>query len=147
VKWEGAAKRGGSGCSSEDAGEQHNPRGAKGPWARGACELREGLCVVPCRGLIDARKVVCVPENAGEGSSKLFVAGPYAEAAIKGLWRSGRLLPGWRIIDFKGMLRALREKGYEGFLSVELFSKQLPTLGLAAAQKARSALTHVLAEL
>jgi len=47
---------------------------------------------VPCRGLSDARKVVCVPEDAGEGSRKLFVAGPYAGAALKGLWRSGRLL-------------------------------------------------------
>ena len=83
MKWKGAAKRGGSGCISDDAGGQHNPRGAKDPWVRGACELREGLCVLPWKGLIGARKVVCVPDDAGEGRSKLIVVGLYVGAALK----------------------------------------------------------------
>ena len=59
-----------------------------------------------------------------------------------------RVLPGEGIIDVKGMLRALRKKGYDGFLSIETFDKELPKLGPdAAAQKAKSALDRVLAEL
>ena len=69
---------------SDDAGGQQNPRGAKDSWVRGACELREGLCVLPCSaGLIGARQVVCVPDDAGEGRSKLIVVGLYVGAALK----------------------------------------------------------------
>jgi sugar phosphate isomerase/epimerase len=59
-----------------------------------------------------------------------------------------RVLPGEGIIDLKRMLRALKEKGYEGFLSVEVFDKELRELGLdTAAEKARAALNQVVAEL
>jgi len=59
-----------------------------------------------------------------------------------------RVLPGEGIIDLKGMLRALKKKGYDGFLSIEVFDKELQKLGLdAAAQKAKLALDRVLAGL
>ncbi len=56
-----------------------------------------------------------------------------------------RVLPGEGVIDLKGMLRALKEKGYQGFLSVEVFDKELRELGVdAAAKKAKAALDEVL---
>jgi sugar phosphate isomerase/epimerase len=59
-----------------------------------------------------------------------------------------RLLPGEGIIDLKGMLGALKKKGYKGFLSIETFNKEVRELGLdAGARKAKSALDGVLAGL
>ncbi len=56
-----------------------------------------------------------------------------------------RVLPGEGIIDLKGMLRALKKKGYDGFLSIETFDKELQKLGLeVAARKAKAALDRVL---
>ncbi|WP_274652093.1 sugar phosphate isomerase/epimerase family protein [Paenibacillus humicola] len=56
-----------------------------------------------------------------------------------------RLLPGEGIIDLPGMLSALREIGYDSYVSVETFSDSLPLLGSKeAAQRTKSALDPVL---
>jgi len=59
---------------------------------------------------------------------------------------SERLLPGEGIIDLKGMLDSLRQIGYDSFVSVETFSKELPLLapGVVAA-KTKAAVDRVLA--
>jgi sugar phosphate isomerase/epimerase len=59
-----------------------------------------------------------------------------------------RLLPGEGIIDWSGMLGALKNKGYDRHVSVEVFDKELQAMGLdAAAQRAKVALDKVLAGL
>lgn len=59
-----------------------------------------------------------------------------------------RLLPGEGIIDWNGMLGALKKKGYDRHVSVEVFDRELQALGLdAAARKAKGALDRVLAGL
>lgn len=59
-----------------------------------------------------------------------------------------RLLPGEGIIDWSGMLGALKNKGYNRHVSVEVFDKGLQALGLdAAARKAKVALDKILAGL
>ncbi|MGQ9629017.1 MAG: sugar phosphate isomerase/epimerase family protein [bacterium] len=56
-----------------------------------------------------------------------------------------RLLPGEGIIDLVGMLRALKRKGYTGYLSIETFGQELPKLGVEeAARRAKIALDSVL---
>ena len=58
-----------------------------------------------------------------------------------------RLLPGEGIIDLVGFLRILKDKGYDGFLSIETFSDELKQLGWQqAARQAKHALDGVLAE-
>lgn len=56
-----------------------------------------------------------------------------------------RLLPGEGIIDLEGMLSALKEIGYNRYVSVETFSDALPRLGAEqAAVKTKSAVDRVL---
>ncbi|MBB6730682.1 sugar phosphate isomerase/epimerase family protein [Cohnella zeiphila] len=56
-----------------------------------------------------------------------------------------RLLPGEGIIDLHGMLSALKEIGYDSFVSVETFSDSLPLLGSReAAVRTKKALDRVL---
>lgn len=59
-----------------------------------------------------------------------------------------RLLPGEGIIDLRGMLIALRQVGYDSYLSVETFSDELPRLGSKeAAIRTKRAIDNVLASL
>lgn len=56
-----------------------------------------------------------------------------------------RLLPGEGIIDLHGMLTALKQIGYNSFVSVETFSDELPKLGAkTVALKTKEALDRVL---
>ncbi len=58
-----------------------------------------------------------------------------------------RLLPGQGIIDLVGFLRILKDKGYDGYLSIETFNDQLKQLGWQkAARRAKRALDSVLAQ-
>jgi len=58
-----------------------------------------------------------------------------------------RLLPGEGIIDLVGFLRILKDKGYDGYLSIETFSDELKKLGWQeAARRAKHALDGVLAQ-
>ena len=58
-----------------------------------------------------------------------------------------RLLPGEGIIDLVGFLRILKDKGYDGYLSIETFSDELKQLGWQkAARQAKRALDSVLAQ-
>jgi sugar phosphate isomerase/epimerase len=55
-----------------------------------------------------------------------------------------RVLPGEGVIDLGGFLRALRGRGWDGFVSVELFSEQLRQMEpLEAARRARRSLDHL----
>jgi sugar phosphate isomerase/epimerase len=57
-----------------------------------------------------------------------------------------RLLPGEGIIDLQGMLRALKQIGYDEHISVETFSDTLPLLGAqAAAIKTKQTVDSVIA--
>jgi sugar phosphate isomerase/epimerase len=59
-----------------------------------------------------------------------------------------RLLPGEGIIDLKSMLNALKQIGYDSFISVETFSKELPLLPpKEVAMRTKSAVDKVLASL
>lgn len=56
-----------------------------------------------------------------------------------------RLLPGEGIIDLQGMLRSLRQIGYDSFVSVETFSEELPLLHpFESAYRTKTALDRVL---
>jgi len=58
---------------------------------------------------------------------------------------SERLLPGEGIIDLQGMLDSLRRIGYDSFVSVETFSKELPLLPPGeVAGRTKAALDRVL---
>ena len=58
-----------------------------------------------------------------------------------------RLLPGEGIIDLVGFLRILKDKGYDGFLSIETFNDELKKLGWRkAAKRAKRCLDSVLAQ-
>ncbi|MEK3911582.1 sugar phosphate isomerase/epimerase [Paenibacillus sp. FSL H7-0331] len=57
-----------------------------------------------------------------------------------------RLLPGEGIIDLKVMLTSLQQIGYDSFISVETFSKELPLLPpVEVALKTKSAVDRVIA--
>ncbi|HTG71161.1 MAG TPA: sugar phosphate isomerase/epimerase family protein [Candidatus Udaeobacter sp.] len=56
-----------------------------------------------------------------------------------------RLLPGEGIIDLQGMLRSLRQIGYDSFVSVETFSEELPLMHpFESAYLTKTALDRVL---
>lgn len=60
---------------------------------------------------------------------------------------SERLLPGEGIIDLKTMLTSLKQIGYDSFVSVETFSKELPLLPPAeVALKTKAAVDRVIFE-